>query len=964
MPARRSVIFSLPSVPHALLAAACMGMVFASAFAFGAEAVGLARRLVGAPGVRQGLCVHVGCGDGRLTAQLGMDGRFVVHGLSASREEVGRAREHIRSLGLYGRVSVDYSALAGLPYTDGVANVLIAHDFPSLAARGVDRAEVLRVLAPRGVAWLESGGEWVRLDKPLPPDTDDWGQRDHDASRTAISSDTVVGPPASVRWVADDRWVDVGPGMGGIFSAGGRIFAFFPTWDEQVRLLVARDAYNGVKLWEKRFGVAQARVYPPFAAAGDRVFTVLQRNGPVVALDAATGELVKTYGFRGTMITWHDGVLIPGPGARTAWDAETGEQLWANKIGTYDPCVIGEGKIFAVCYGQKELAALSLETGEVLWRAPNLDQARGMCYRDGILFTKRQVHIETGKEHAPFRATNHAYSAADGRHLWSYSYIVHWHQGRADIFLLGGLAWVQADGPQEWIGLDPQTGEVKRKVPISGPRSFLRCYRDRATVNYILEDVGIGFFDFKRGTFQGFYGGRGTCGAGYTPANGLIYRTPDICVCFAQVRGTVALAPGPTGDLEDAVAGAVPTAQKGPAFGAAPDAAPGDDWPTYRHDPRRSGGVGTDLGPAMAPAWEQQVGAGVSSPVVAGGKVFVASTDEHQVVALDAASGRQAWRFTAGGRVDTPPTVHGGLVLFGSADGYVRCLAASDGRLVWRLRAAPRDRRTVVRGQLESLWPVHGSVLVWDGVAYFAAGRQSELDGGLLLYAADPATGRVIWRRRVVRKDMLRQRSVSAVVNTTNGLLVTDGELLFMDRAQFEPKAGADAEPSGRRLRMYGGACDFVEDIARPPHSWKHEWRRWAYVSRPVRGKAGPRGDVAAGNMLATAGTVVVGVNNEKSEVFARTIVNPNSAKTLWSVTAPDGWRPKAIVLAGDAVLVAAENLDGSGGGVLWRYDLKTGEIRGEARLSGPPRFDGMAVAGGRLFVSTQDGRVIALAGR
>ena len=45
-------------------------------------------------------------------------------------------------------------------------------------------------------------------------------------------------------------------------------------------------------------------------------------------------------------------------------------------------------------------------------------------------------------------------------------------------------------------------------------------------------------------------------------------------------------------------------------------------------------------------------------------------------------------------------------------------------------------------GQLESPWPVHGSVLVQDGVVFCAAGRSSYLDGGLVLYRLDARTGK------------------------------------------------------------------------------------------------------------------------------------------------------------------------------------------------------------------------------
>ena len=77
----------------------------------------------------------------------------------------------------------------------------------------------------------------------------------------------------------------------------------------------------------------------------------------------------------------------------------------------------------------------------------------------------------------------------------------------------------------------------------------------------------------------------------------------------------------------------------------------------------------------------------------ADGKLFVAESDAHAVVALDMESGAELWRFTANGRVDSPPTIYRGMVLFGSKDGRIYCLRASDGELVWRFLAAPSDRR-------------------------------------------------------------------------------------------------------------------------------------------------------------------------------------------------------------------------------------------------------------------------------
>ena len=102
--------------------------------------------------------------------------------------------------------------------------------------------------------------------------------------------------------------------------------------------------------------------------------------------------------------------------------------------------------------------------------------------------------------------------------------------------------------------------------------------------------------------------------------------------------------------------------------------------------------------------------------------------------------------YTAGGRIDTPPTVYRGLALFGSADGWVYCLRAADGTLVWRLPCrAPRFAHRQLTSRLESpvarAWKRAGPP---NGAAYFAAGRSSFLDGGIYVYAVQPATGELL----------------------------------------------------------------------------------------------------------------------------------------------------------------------------------------------------------------------------
>ena len=99
-------------------------------------------------GVQGGLIVHLGCGDGKLTAALAANERYLVHGLDANAGNVAAARQTIQSLGQYGRVSVEQWTGDRLPYADNLVNLLVISD----AKVKVADEEIQRVLAPHGVA--------------------------------------------------------------------------------------------------------------------------------------------------------------------------------------------------------------------------------------------------------------------------------------------------------------------------------------------------------------------------------------------------------------------------------------------------------------------------------------------------------------------------------------------------------------------------------------------------------------------------------------------------------------------------------------------------------------------------------------------------------------------------------------------------------------------------------------------
>jgi outer membrane protein assembly factor BamB len=108
--------------------------------------------------------------------------------------------------------------------------------------------------------------------------------------------------------------------------------------------------------------------------------------------------------------------------------------------------------------------------------------------------------------------------------------------------------------------------------------------------------------------------------------------------------------------------------------------------------------------------WEAAVDAGISSPAVFGGTVFVgggAFGAPGRVVALDAFSGTVKWSFSPNGPVQSSVTYAGGLVVFATNTdhGTVYGVRATNGMLVWSFEPLPSQY-------------ILGSPVVADGVVY------------------------------------------------------------------------------------------------------------------------------------------------------------------------------------------------------------------------------------------------------
>jgi len=1026
---------------------ACLGLMFwvpaPRARGDDAAARKRAEAIFEATGVEGGLVVHLGCGDGRLTAALRKNAACVVHGLDADPLRVDEARKHIRSRGLYGPVSAECWDAPRLPYVDHTVNLLVAE-----TPGAVRPAEMMRVLVPGGVAYVKRGEAWATAVKPPREGVDEWTHYLHDASGNPVAHDTVVGPPRHLQWTAQPphgRSHEYTPSTHAVVSAAGRIFYIadrgpIATLRQPAEWkLLARDAYNGILLWERPVGEwfshlcgwtqGPRQLQRKLIAIGEVVYVTLGFHAPLTALDAATGETLKVFpDTEGTEeILCQDGVLLlvirEVTDARLAAFAKW-EQLTAqaesplHRRETRAPLVSAFRSVEN--RAARTILAVEAATGRVLWKKAGEETAglrplslracgdRVYCEKQGGLHC---FELRTGKAvwatpSAPLRAASEdavvcvnkeritLLSPKDGRPRWSRPVTL---ASVRDVFLIGDSVWLGGGKPYDsghpkytgpsWgayfaVEHDLATGDVVKEITAENPKHHHRCYDNKATVRYILGGRrGTEFLDLQSGDYLWHNWARGTCRYGVMPCNGMLYAPPHACGCYitAKLKGFNALAPARDGEavaMKESAGAAAGRLEKGPAYGPIENrqssaAAPGD-WATYRGDSQRSGRAKCVLRSTLTPKWKTRLGGTITPPTVAGGKVFVARTDQHELLALDADSGRTAWTFTAGGRIDSPPTIHAGRVLFGCRDGYVYSLRAADGALAWRFRAARQRQRIVADGQVESCWPVHGSVLVRDGVLWLTAGRSSYLDGGLDLYRLNPATGQTLSRTEIYSPDpetgrQPAQYGPSAMPGARSDILVADDRYVYLRDLTFSQEG---TEVADRRPHLFT-LTDFLDD------TWTHR-SYWIFGTKPSisTGCSGRDRKLLYGRLLAFDETTVYGYGREtvhwssefedgRYRIFAR---RRDADQPHWSKVLPVHVR--AMVLAGDVIFAAgagpapgrAPREQGlSPVPLLLAISAADGSELARYRIAAAPVFNGMAAAGGQLLLVLENGQLLCM---
>lgn len=388
--------------------------------------------------------------------------------------------------------------------------------------------------------------------------------------------------------------------------------------------------------------------------------------------------------------------------------------------------------------------------------------------------------------------------------------------------------------------------------------------------------------------------------------------------------------------------------------------------------------------------------------VAAGGAVYFGTGVESKVFCLDLESGGIRWVDRADAAVRLAPSLANGRVYYGADDGIVRCLDGATGAKMWARRVGPAPDRMLGHGRMISRWPVRTGVLVEGDRAYFGAGIWPA--EGVYMEAARAADGQTIWRNDTCGE-------VPESIMSPQGYLLVSSTFLFAPHGRATPGAfelltGKYRGVTGFGKTVGGTNAMVSEDVLftgteeilgfRPGTKSKYSWlpgrqaiagkgvaylatdtellaiSQEKYAKPSVEQFALRLPEVEARRGLST-------IAKKESDLAKRSQTDPANQTALADVrqqldqakdalakieaqretatrNAEEGvlWRTKSatsesLVLAGNALLAG-------GDGIVSAVEAATGKELWTAKVEGRAR--GLAVAGGKLFVSTSIGRI------
>jgi outer membrane protein assembly factor BamB len=395
------------------------------------------------------------------------------------------------------------------------------------------------------------------------------------------------------------------------------------------------------------------------------------------------------------------------------------------------------------------------------------------------------------------------------------------------------------------------------------------------------------------------------------------------------------------------------------------------NWPMYRADAARSGYTSEQLpdNPTLAwtyhphhppmPAWPRDDRMSFDlapQVVVADGLLLFGSSADGRVIALDAAIGDPRWTFFTGAPVRFAPVVHADEVFVVSDDGSLYCLAAADGALQHQWRPGPSDEMILGNGRMVSRWTARGGPVVRDGVVYFAAGIwQSD---GVFLQAIDTTTHEQLWQNETAGRIYMAQPHGGAMAESgisPQGYLVAMADSLLVPTGRAVPAAFARADGQFRYYHLQANGQSGGTEVVTAEDRFYNGGSAFQLESGALIEKLGP------GNYAAMPGAIVCGTTKGLRVLSAVEVMAPDRKgvpvkvlkhQKVWWVDNVDA--SAAVIVAGDTIICG-------GAQTVTAVDATDRRVAWTRAVDGPAH--GLAVSGGRIYVSTAHGTIYCFDG-
>lgn len=371
----------------------------------------------------------------------------------------------------------------------------------------------------------------------------------------------------------------------------------------------------------------------------------------------------------------------------------------------------------------------------------------------------------------------------------------------------------------------------------------------------------------------------------------------------------------------------------------------GMPWTNLGGNAAHTGLAADTLRPVLRPAWIKNIGATIfmASPLIAEGKVFIASVDENlkgeaYVCALDAVNGGLLWKYKVRNSVKNTITIDGGRVFAQDAEGWLYAIRTEDGKLDWekklRVTGLPvladglvADKGVVYAGSGKALCAlsVTDGKMLWQNEAWNQGDGTTTtgaLGNGMLvtgvqwkaLYGTDAATGKRLWQEE---KDGLRNRGASAAIHGHLMYVISQKSLFVMETT------------TGRIIVRK--ELPFDVDVTSTP----------LLTDRMI--------------IFGTSGVGLVALDRETFDLKWQVRTAPALVYTAPYTRHPNETIETSPVLSGEVVYVGASDgnvygVNKDSGKVVWRFN------------TGAPVFSSVAISGKTLVVADFSGNVCAFA--